>query len=549
MPGLASKLSMTVIRAKSSTALILLAALVFTLGYNFAFFKNVFARYPAPDNLAFHLSLAVFLVSSIAFFLGLVLNKYTFKPILLVLFPVAATTSYFMNSYNVIIDSTMIQNSVMTDSREVFDLFSPSLLIYIFLLGVLPAYVVYKTPIVYASPGKEVVRRLKFLSVMLVAIVANILLMSEHYTSFIREQKDLRYYMNPLTVIYSSGKFVDEMLSTQVSGPRTVIGADAHIARHSDKRKLVVLVVGEATRADHWSLNGYERETNPVLSAHNIINLPQVSSCATSTAYSLPCMFSSLPFDDFSLSEAKQEENVLDVLQRAGVNVLWRDNNSDSKGVAEAITFEDFRSPDVNPVCDPECRDIGMIKGLDKYIASHAEGDIVIVLHQMGNHGPAYYKRYPKEFELYTPVCETNQMEDCTREEINNAYDNAIVYSDYFLGGVIDFLRPFQKEFSTAMLYMADHGESLGEMGLYLHGLPYAIAPEAQKHVAAFMWLGGEQPLEVRNELAMQAKQSLSHDNYFHTVLGMLNVSTRIYEPDLDILSPIKFQEQSAWPR
>tara|TARA_R100001377_G_scaffold28682_1_gene15587 strand:+ start:1173 stop:2780 length:1608 start_codon:yes stop_codon:yes gene_type:complete len=530
---------MTLFKTKGSCAVILLAAVIFTLGYNFAFFQNVAERYPAPDNLAFYISLAVFLVSSIAFFLGLILNKYTFKPVLMILFPVAAVTSYFMNSYNVVIDSTMIQNSVMTDSREVFDLFSPRLLAYVVFLGALPAYVVYKLPLVCATPLKEIANRFKFLGVLLLAIVANMLLMSEHYTSFIREQKDLRYYMNPLTVVYSSGKFVDELLSTELSGPRTPIGEDAHITHIvGDKRKVVVLVVGEATRADHWSLNGYERLTNPVLSTENITNLPAVSSCATSTAYSLPCMFSSIPFHDFRLSAAKREENVLDVLQRAGVNVLWRDNNSDSKGVADAIAFEDFRSPDVNPLCDPECRDVGMLSGLDQYIADHPQGDIVIVLHQMGNHGPAYYKRYPKEFEIFTPVCETNQMEECTREQISNAYDNALVYSDFFLGSVIEFLRPLQDEFATAMFYMADHGESLGELGLYLHGLPYAIAPEAQKHVAAFMWLGDEKAAKMHDELATLAQQELSHDNYFHTVLGMLNVNTKIYQPQLDILAP-----------
>jgi len=404
----------------------------------------------------------------------------------------------------------------------------------------LPAYLVYRIPVSCKTPSKALLSRLKFLGVMLVLIVGNMLLMSEQYASFIREQKELRYYMNPLTFIYSSGKYVDSLLRVASTGPRVPIGEDAYITHNGEARKLVVLVVGEATRADHWSLNGYERQTNRALSEHNIVNLPEVSSCATSTAFSLPCMFSEIPFEDFRLSDAKAHENVLDVLQRAGVNVLWRDNNSDSKGVAQAIAFEDFRSPAINPVCDVECRDVGMLSGLDNYIASHPEGDIVIVLHQMGNHGPAYYKRYPKEYEFYTPVCETNQIENCSREQINNAYDNALAYSDFFLASVIDFLQPLQNEFSTAMLYMADHGESLGELGLYLHGLPYAIAPEAQTHVAAAMWLGDDLTEEVRQELALRAQQELSHDNYFHTVLGMLNVNTKIYNPELDILASVK---------
>lgn len=531
---------MNVLKAKGSAATILLAAFIFTCGYNFAFFNNVFARYSVPDNLLFFISLAVFLVSSIAFFLGLVLNRFTFKPILMLLFPLAALASYFMNNYNVIIDTAMLQNSLMTDSREVADLLSVRLVLYVLLLGVLPAYLVYRMPIRCSSTSKEIIGRIKFLAVLLVVIVGNMLLMSEQYASFIREQKDLRYYMNPLTFIYSSGKFVEEALSESASGPRTPIGEDAYITRTKDARKLVVLVVGEATRADHWSLNGYARQTNRSLPQHNIVNLPNVSSCATSTAFSLPCMFSLLPFEDFSLGDANAQENVLDVLQRAGVNVLWRDNNSDSKGVATAIEFQDFRSPEVNPVCDIECRDIGMLSGLDDYIASHPEGDIVIVLHQMGNHGPAYYKRYPEEFEIYTPVCQTNQIENCSREEINNAYDNAVTYSDYFLGSVIDYLKPHQNDFSTAMLYMADHGESLGEMGLYLHGLPYAIAPQAQKHVAAALWLGDTVSDESRTALTAAAQEELSHDNYFHTVLGLLNVNTKIYAPELDMTKVLR---------
>jgi len=541
MPELILRAKSALFRAKSSSAFILLAAIVFVLGYNFAFFRNVFERYSAPGNLAFFISLAVLLFSLIAFFLGLVLNKFTFKPVLMFLFLAAAMASYFMNSYNVIIDTNMIQNSIMTDSREVVDLISPRLLIYFIFLGLLPAYLVYLIPISCKTATKEILSRLKLLGVLLLLIVGNMMLMSEQYASFIREQKDLRYYTNPLTFVYSTGKFVDELLRVDHTGPRLPIGEDAYIAHNGDARKLVVLVVGEATRADHWSLNGYERETNRALPKHNIVNFPKVSACATSTAFSLPCMFSAIPFDDFRLRDANAQENVLDVLKRAGVNVLWRDNNSDSKGVADRVTFEDFRSAEVNPVCDDECRDVGMLSGLDDYIVSHPEGDIVIVLHQMGNHGPAYYKRYPKEFEFYTPVCESNQLENCSREEINNAYDNAVVYSDFFLANVIEFLEPKQKEFTTAMFYMADHGESLGELGLYLHGLPYAIAPEAQTHVAAAMWLGGNLTEEARQALATHAQKELSHDNYFHTILGMLKVNTTIYDPELDILAPVKF--------
>ncbi|MDP2285189.1 MAG: phosphoethanolamine--lipid A transferase [Pseudohongiella sp.] len=525
---------MSLLRTTGSNGVILVAALFFTIAYNLAFFRNVYAAYSEPGNVGFLISLSLLLISSIAVFLAVALNKFTLKPALMLLFPVAAAGSYFMNSYNVIIDSAMIQNSVMTDSREVFDLLSPRLLLYMALLGVLPAFLVFKLRVRCKSPLREITARFKLIAVLLVVIAGNLFLMADQYTSFIREHKELRYYMNPLTLIYSSVKYVSSVAEAS-TGPRVAIGEDAFIDRDSQTRKLVVLVVGEATRADHWSLNGYERETNAALLAHDIVNFPKVSSCATSTAYSVPCMFSLSTFDNFKLGDAKAQENVLDVLSKVGANVLWRDNNSDSKGVATALAFEDFRSPEVNPVCDTECRDIGMLSGLDDYITQHPEGDIVVVLHQMGNHGPAYYKRYPKAFELYTPVCESNQLEKCTQEEIVNAYDNALAYSSHFLASVIEFLMPYQTDFSTAMFYMADHGESLGEMGLYLHGLPYAIAPEAQTHVAAMMWLGDDTAAHQR--ALAQANGQLSHDNYFHTVLGLLDVRSEIYDADLDVLA------------
>jgi len=241
---------------------------------------------------------------------------------------------------------------------------------------------------------------------------------------------------------------------------------------------------------------------------------------------------------EFSKDKARTQENLLDVAKRAGVHVLWRDNNSDSKDVALRVTYQNYKTPENNPVCDEECRDEGMLVGLDEYIRQHPEGDFLIVLHQMGNHGPAYYKRYPKAFEKFTPVCKTNQLEKCTREEINNAYDNAILYTDYFLSKVIDFLKPYSKDFDTAMFYVSDHGESLGENGLYLHGLPYIMAPDEQKHVAAVLWLGDGFGLDITT-LKGKQNQEMSHDYIFHTVLGLLKVKSKVYKQEKDILDGI----------
>jgi lipid A ethanolaminephosphotransferase len=305
------------------------------------------------------------------------------------------------------------------------------------------------------------------------------------------------------------------------------------------QQKLVILVVGETVRSDHMSLNGYQRDTNPELSRQQrLISYSDISSCGTSTAISVPCMFAYAGHDDFSPDEAQHTENVLDILNRAGVNVLWRDNNSDSKGVASRITYEDYKSPSLNTVCDTECRDVGMLVGLQQYIDSHP-GDKLIVLHQMGSHGPAYFKRYPQEFERFKPACRSAELSECSDEEITNAYDNSILYTDYFLSKVIDFLKKNTPEYQAAMFYISDHGESLGENGIYLHGLPYLIAPDAQTKVPLIAWIGETSAIDHEKTLALKTAPN-SHDALFVTLLQTFEVFTDLLHSDKQPLIYLK---------
>jgi len=357
---------------------------------------------------------------------------------------------------------------------------------------------------------------------------------SKFYTSFFRENKSLRYYTNPTFYLYSTGKYIYEIFYKHESVLQP-LGRDAKRIG-SETKRLTIVVVGEAARANRFSLNGYERKTNPLLEQEKIINFSNVSSCGTSTAISVPCMFSHLERRNYSDTVAKNTENVIDIAKHAGLSLLWRDNNSDSKGVAIRVPYEDFRTPKNNTICDEECRDEGMLVGLQEYVNTQ-KGDVLIVLHQMGNHGPAYYKRYPKAFEKFTPTCQTNQVEKCTTEEIGNAYDNAILYTDYFLSKTIAFLKANDTQYETALIYMADHGESLGEKGLYLHGIPYFMAPDEQTHVGALMWFGEKAQKRIDTQaLREKAGQAYSHDNLFHTILGLTGVETAVYDKAKDIL-------------
>ncbi len=528
---------MKLFQITKKTNLIIAVAIFFVIFSNFSFYKNVLGVYPLTlKNIGFLASLVIVLVNGIVIFFTSLCTKYTTKPILIFFLMLTSLTSYFMDSYGVVIDDTMIDNLVKTDVAESLDLLSFKLVLYFLFLGVLPSIYIYQANINYQSFSSELFSGFKRIIISLLVAVAVALPCSSFYASFIREHKPLRYYTNPTYYIFSAIKYINNQLKVDSNVPMARLGLDAHIPATDDGRELIILVVGETARANRFSLNGYSRITNPLLKKEQVISFSDFYSCGTSTAVSVPCMFSHLSKSDFSNAKARQTENLLDVLTYAGVNVLWRDNNSDSKGVALRVDYQSFKTEEKNTICDDECRDVGMLVGLQDYIAQHKEGDIFIVLHQMGNHGPAYFKRYPKNFAHFTPICQTNQLEDCTSEEIGNAYDNAILYTDYFLSEVIKFLKLNSKEFETAMFYISDHGESLGENGLYLHGLPYIMAPENQIHVPAIMWFG--EGFKVNKALvASRSAEKYSHDNIYHTVLGFMEIATESYNKELDILN------------
>ena len=526
---------------------IIFSSILFVLFYNFSFFENVFKTYPLESTSIFNLiSVVILLISLTIFFFTLLSSKYTTKPLLILTLFISAFTAYFMDTYHVVIDDGMIRNSLETNLEESSDLFSFQLVLYVFLLGLLPSYFIYKIKIDYSTFKKEFFAKLKVLTLSLSVILIILFSFSKFYTSFFREHKPLRYHVNPIYWIYSIGSYINKTLNSEPIVLKE-IGRDAKITpektlEEEEKKELIIMVVGEAARADRFSLNGYSKETNPLLKQEkDVINFSNMYSCGTATAESVPCMFSIFDRADYDYKKGKSTENILDVLKNTNkVQILWRDNNSDSKGVALRVDFEDYRTDKTNTMCDDvECRDVGMLVGLDEYIKKHEGEDVLIVLHQMGNHGPAYYKRYPKEFEKFTPVCETNQLEQCTQEEVSNAYDNAILYTDYFLSKVINFLKPYSNTHETAMFYMSDHGESLGENGFYLHGMPYMIAPNEQKHIASLLWLGDGEMKEDYNieKLNTYKNKEFSQDNLFHTLLGLFEVETDVYKKDMDILN------------
>lgn len=524
-------------RSWSSGELIVAVAVFVAVFCNVGYFTSAAnAVGTSGSDLIFLSSLFLQIVTLFILVLSAVCHRLLVKPVLIAFLVLSSGLTYFTTKYGTIFDFQMISNILETDSAEAGDVLNAQLGIYVLLLGVLPSFAVWRAKLVHPHWKTETISRLKLAGAAAAIMLLAFLPFSAHNASLGREHRDVTSKVIPTYALYSTFKLASRSIKFR-KREHTIVGGDAKVRAGDRHRALVVMVVGETARADHWGLNGYARETTPLLRRHGAINFPDFWSCDTSTAKSVPCMFSNLGRAKFDRDEAASRDNALDVLARAGVSVLWRDNNSSSKGVADRVTYQDFKTPDLNPICeDGECRDEGMLRGLQDYIDAQ-KGDILIVLHQMGNHGPAYYKRYPKAFERFTPVCRTNDLGSCSEDEIKNAYDNAILYTDYFLSKVIDLLKQNDGQFETAMFYVSDHGESLGEYGMYLHATPYLIAPDAQKHVPAVMWLGSAITRDINiDAIDARRQRRWSHDNVFSTLLGFFEIGSDAYVHDMDIL-------------
>jgi len=498
------------------------------LSGNFTFFSRLNDAFPLNfGNALFALSVACLLASLIVLVISIASLLISARIVSSVMILVTAVSAYYMDQFGVVIDADMLQNVLQTNTNEALDLLSLELIARIVLLGVLPVICIWRAPYVQCSRKAGLGQRTKTMVAALIMLLVNLAVFNSQYASFFREYRSIRYYANPIFPIHALTKTVASALKKHNSDTLVELQADPKKPLNDPAHELVILVVGETARSDHFSLNGYTRNTNPLLAQEErLMSFGNIESCGTSTAVSVPCMFAISDRKNFDGDEANRTENVLDVLTEADISVLWRDNNSSSKGVATRVQYQDFKSPTTNSLCDPECRDEGMLDGLQEYIDSQT-GDILIVLHQMGSHGPAYYKRYPDAFHRYQPACRSNILSDCSDEEIINAYDNTILYTDYFLSKVISLLKANSNTYETAMIYVSDHGESLGEFGIYLHGLPRVIAPDTQLSVPLIIWAGASSDVDIDATLKNTDKPS-SHDALSSTLLGIFEVSSNL---------------------
>lgn len=531
-------------RVMSINRLLLLVSLTIVVIDNNTLWSTFWAalgEHPV-SHLVFLLSFLIMLVTITLLLLSLFGFYRIIKPVAIVALMLSAIIGYHIDNMHVIFSVSMLRNVFETDVREASELINTSVLLHVLVFGFLPSVFVWFVKVERKPVSSEMVSRIKLLSVMLLVSILTIFWTSKEYAFVLRENRSMRYMVNPVYPVVSLFKYVK---STSGNSNKVILPVFNDAVRQVNvggkvRKDILIVVVGETARADKFSLNGYDRDTNPLLRKENIVNFSNTSSCGTATAESVPCMFSDLTHDNFNTEKAKQRENVLDGFKHAGIDVLWRENNSSCKGVCARVVSEDLANMKVKELCnDEECYDEILLYRLDEYI-KNLQQDAVIVLHQKGSHGPAYYKRYPARFAKFTPECNDSSVHNCNLDEIVNAYDNTILYSDYFLSRIIAFLKARSDEFNTAMMYMSDHGESLGENGVYLHGLPYFMAPQEQTHVPFIVWLSESMRRQkhINTEcLLNNSRRSYSHDNLVHSALGLMDVSTMAYEQSKDVFA------------
>ena len=500
-------------------------------------------------NLLFLMSLPIFLLSLSIIIQGLLSFRWLTKPLLITTVMISSLIFYGTITYGIVFDYGMVQNTVETDSAEALSYVNLYAILFFLIFGVIPSLIIYTIKLTYKPFFTELLSRVKMITLSFGAAFLIASVFYSNYASVGRNNKELLGYVTPYKLLDASYKFV----RNQYFYPPLqfkVLDTAPRIVRDNNRRHVTVMVLGETARAQSFSLNGYVKPTNQYTEKQGVISFSQMSSCGTATAVSVPCMFSRLNKNNYDKRIATAQQNAIDLIHLAGADVLWISNNNGScKGVCTRVKTEQIEPDKSNPLCDGEyCYDEALLAPLKNKLKTLSHDNTLIVLHMIGSHGPTYFKRYPKEKSVFTPDCQRSDIQNCSHEQLINTYDNTIAYTDLVLSKIINELSGLDKkdDIETSLLYISDHGESLGENGVYLHGLPYAFAPEEQTHVPMIYWSDKIQTDFNSQCLNALAKSPISHDNVFDTLLSIMSVKTSAYRIESDPLIDCKSQQAIA---
>lgn len=492
----------------------LVVSLINLVLYQYPFFKFVLANSNTKSVngilLLISLVVAAIILNAFVFYIGLYLLRNVGKWLLVIFFNISALSVYFINTYGVIIDRSMIGNVLNTDYEESTSFLSVGLLLYIVLLGVLPSFLLFKFEII--RPKLKRFSILTILSLVLLGFIA--FANSSNWLWIDKNSKTLGGLVMPWSYVVNTSRYysyINKKNKKQILLPNATL--------KNDEKSVAVLVIGESARSNNFSLYGYEKHTNPLLSQIEGLKHFKAESCATYTTEGVKCILD-------HKNTSKLYEILPNYLYRNDVEVIWKTTNWGEP----TISVEKFQNKEfLRKNCEgPNCGyDEILLKGLNEQILASEKHKILVVLHTSTSHGPTYYKKYPSQFEKFTPVCKSVELGNCTQQELINAYDNTILYTDYILAKLIDGLKELN-DYKTSMIFVSDHGESLGESNLYMHGMPTSLAPKEQLDIPFLVW-------SSENSRTIKESQEYSQHHIFHSVLDFLAIDSPIYDQDMSV--------------
>ena len=526
--------------------LTLAVALFFILFLNMSLLRELVHIFSAFEELDY-----VFITTIFFFFLAVFNIVFTLlaiprleKPIFILLIIMSSIVNFAMYHYKIIFDPDMITNIVETDIAESSSYLNMSLIWWFILTAIFPstaiAFITIKRTPILLDIGYKALSILA--SLLVIGVIA--LFFYKDYVYVARNNSHLRKQINPSYYLTSSFKYIKHTYFDE-GLPYKQIGLDAHqLDNKNGLKNLSIFIVGETARAQDYELNGYDRPTNSYTrNIKNLISFKNVRSCGTATAVSVPCMFSFQNKNNYSKKETEAQDNVIDVIARSNYDVLWEENNSGCKGVCNHVETIKLEYDD-RFCANLTCTDDIFLKDLEGRIEKMSDNGGIIFLHIMGSHGPTYNERVPDSYKKFFPECDRSDLQNCSDVEIKNSYDNTILFTDYIVNRTIETLKNYEDQLNASLIYVSDHGESLGENGLYLHGLPYSVAPETQTTVPFFLWLSDNKikadNIDMTCLKEKAATNAISHDYISHSLLSLMNIKTKIYKEDLDIFKGCK---------
>lgn len=492
----------------------LLMSLLNLIFFHLPFYRFVVNNldYKSVNGIIMIISLVILMLvaNAFVFYLLLFLSRFVGKFLLVVFFIVNAIAVYFINTYNVIIDESMVGNVLNTNVEEAGSFFSFKLVLYILLLGVVPAIYIIKAKIINVTLKKFLISSSLTLLFMLVVAFAN----AKNWLWIDKNSKQLGGLAMPWCYTVNISLFY---IHDYQRNKKEILLPDA--TQRDNEKAIVVLVIGESARSQNFSLYGYEKNTNPLLSQTQNLFHFNATSCATYTTAGVKCILEHANTGDLY-------EILPNYLYRNNIEVIWRTTNWGEP----PVHVKNYHNREaLLPDCEGEgcIYDELLLSGLKEQILASTKNKILVVLHTTTSHGPTYSKKYPPQFEHFQPVCNSVELGNCSQNELFNAYDNTIVYTDYILHNVIEDLKQL-KDYKSTMLFVSDHGESLGEKNLYMHGVPMSFAPKEQYEIPFLVWLSD-------NSKQLKPNENLSQHHVFHSVLNFLNIESPVYDEGKNI--------------